>query len=255
MRPLAWYWKEVGRRSQELTPAPAFCAQEAAPDKKQMDDIFGGSDSDDDLALDDSDDEKPAAAAAKAPAAAEKDDSDSDDDLDLELDSDSDSDDETEKKLAALVARQKGKGTKRKAAPKKKAEKKSPAEKKPRKSRTKAAAKPKIPKKRKQPSEGGTEGASGGGSGDEAETAEDRAFVEHTGDTDDEGDVIKTKGGWGDDADIEGSGEEDDDPLNQTDKKWLDQMWGRGQKKDKGKSLDEYKLIALKASTRRNPTT
>lgn len=250
-----------------------------------MDDIFGGSDSDDDLALDDDDEPskpkvrnhflrlcaclcfavlppsltahcptpkntwqeaaKPAAAAAAKPAA---DDDSSDDDLDLELESSDDDDDgKTDKMLADLLARQKGK--KRKAPAKKPAQKKKPAEKKPRKPRKPAAKKEKIPKKpRKQSADG--EGASGGGSGDEQETAEDRAFVEHTGDTDDEGDVIKTKGGWGEDDDIEDNGDGEEDELNQTDKKWLDQMWGRNQKKKKEKSLDEYKVIALKFKQR-----
>ena len=144
--------------------------------------------------------------------------------------------------LADLLARQKNK--KRKAPAKKPAAKKKPAEKKPRKPRKPAEKKGKIPKKPK------SAGASGGGSGDEAETQEDRDFVEHTGDTDDESDVIKTKGGWGDDDAIEDNGEVEEDELDQTDKKWLDQMWGRNMKKKKEKTLDEYKVIALKFKQR-----
>eukprot|EP01047_Picozoa_sp_COSAG01_P001598 COSAG01_NODE_37_length_34085_cov_64.376626_15_plen_145_part_00 len=46
------------------------------------------------------------------------------------------------------------------------------------------------------------------------------------------------------DADID---REDEDP---SDKKWLDQMWGRNKKKKKEKGIEEYKAIALRFKQR-----
>ena len=59
--------------------------------------------------------------------------------------------------------------------------------------------------------------------------------------------MIRTKGGWGNDDDIEDNGEEEG---FETDKKWLDKMWRRGGKKKKEKSIEEYKVMALKFKQR-----
>ena len=60
-------------------------------------------------------------------------------------------------------------------------------------------------------------------------------------DDEDDDERIKTKGGWTEDKDIEGS-EEETDP---SDKRWLDKMWGRNKAKKREKGHEEYKTMAL----------
>eukprot|EP01048_Picozoa_sp_COSAG05_P006919 COSAG05_NODE_469_length_9505_cov_14.573676_1_plen_487_part_00 len=201
-----------------------------AQEENNLKDIFGDSsdDDDDDVPLEKETSSTAAVATEKSAAAAKKMKTvDSDSDGDLELDLSDDSDDDTAARLAALVKEQKKK-PRRKSAPK---------EKKKTKTREKKAGK--IPKRKREAA------AASAATGDEAgsATAEDLAFIEKgSDDDDDDDDVIKTKGGWTEDNAIEGS----DDEHDETDKRWLDKMWGRGGKKKREKTIDEYKTMAMK---------
>jgi hypothetical protein len=67
-------------------------------------------------------------------------------------------------------------------------------------------------------------------------TAEDTAFISGS-DEEEDSDIIRTKGGWGEDNDIEDTG-------GGSDRKWLDAYWGKGKGKKKTKTDAQCRNIA-----------